>query len=654
MSHPVSCSGRDGVRPPKELLPISIMRLMSDYATQTLEELSALQDSSWPIGSKPQCKTDDEDKVSFSGAPNEEMMSRSADMAELPTDELRELSFRTKRIERVVSLVEQWARRQQGGTLYRGRQGHLSDPTNTQWNKGMLGSKNQIGSSRRAGSGVFSVRAHSAVAVRAIEGLHDCLAMLSTTEILSVDAKHTDENSPVIKPVARSRGLMEVAIELSSTNVRTAFRRVRKSATETKAVSSLSSSTTHAIDGTEETQESLKRPRFPGADKELRRSHTGVGNVVSSIFEEVSSSQRKQRFALYTGRVPLLPRLDALARGMAADSSTFIYLSPALRQYAALNLSAERQMLQRAWRVTSKAQLLLQLPRLYQAEEAYREQLRDISSRLGDSDGKSLLDPDRHTYFQFVHVNEGVIRVGIQHGLFVDFTYNCAGGQWIVLKLHWNVWVPAASLWFSSSVSPEATEDSSGRIGAPLETTAGASNVGVPADGCGIHIVLPQRQDVMLRFIQKNLTKGGLESGLLAANHLLCTVVIDTLAKQARQLQEHFFVSLLKAYFAVDIRPGSHLAVQLRLPIANHQVQPDDKNASAFLMNLHKFYLTGGTVLLESTTTSRNVVTHGNSNTQLLLSDASLVDRNKLLVNLEQWLWESAFSTYNAPQVASH
>ncbi|CCW67721.1 unnamed protein product [Phytomonas sp. Hart1] len=653
MSHPGSSSDCDGNSSHRGELFVYVMRLMADYTIQTLEELSELQNSSPQVLSTPQMESGHEGKAAPSRTSDEGITLALGDMVEYGSDEIRELAFRTKRIKRVVGLVEQWARRQQERTRHRGQQSHRSDPTNTSCNEEILGFKSQDeNGSRSAGSSGFTVRAHSTVAIRAIESLHDCLVRINTTEARPVEITCTGESSSMIQPIARSRGLMEASTELYSTNVRMMFRKMSKSATKLK-IHSPSASTTHSIDGLERTLEGQKRPRSSDDGKEPELSSTTIGNALSSVFDEISSSQREQRLSLYAGRVPLLPKLDTFAMGIASNSSSFIYLSPAIRRYAALNLSAERQMLQRVWRVTCKAQVLLQLPRLHQAEEAYHEQLRNLSSRQGDSSGKALRDLAQHRYFRFVHVNEGVIRVDVQHGLLIDFTYNCAGGQWVVLKLHWNIWVPTASLWFSSSFSPNTTEDSA-RKRLPFKTPAGIFDGGAHVADSGIRVVLPQRQDVMLRFIQKNFTNGGLEGGLLAANHLLCTVVMDTLAKQAKQLQEHFFVSLLKACFIVDIRPGSHLAVQLRLPIADHQTQSDGGNASAVFVNLHKFYLTAGTVLVESTLTSRRTAVHEGLNTQLLLSNASLVDGNRLLVNLEQWLWEGVFATDNVDRAALH
>jgi hypothetical protein len=341
----------------------------------------------------------------------------------------------------------------------------------------------------------------------------------------------------------------------------------------------------------------------------------------------LAMQQRKSRFALYTLRTALLPHVHRVCAPF--------YTSPAVRALAQLNAAAERFMLERVWCVHTKAHLLREAPSVARDVEESREALRESLKTLSSAQENAYVRDV--SYVQFVCTDSGVLRVCIQHALFVDLTYDLRRRQWMVLGLHWNLHTTAAA----ASLTSSAVLNDMVSVTVPLTTLSspGASCLLAPYQQ-----LQPENNEALVAFLQTAFLQSGLSGGLRAANRLLCALVMDALALQLLHLQQTFFTGdALGRLVDVEVRPGTFVSVHLSLSevMSAHAV-----TASTVSDVVHiKIGVRGGTVVMErvcGTSLSTRRVT-------LLLGTSSLIpppdpasDPLPLIVlDMEALLWQS-------------
>lgn len=542
-----------------------------DYASQLQEEMCAsISDSTASI-------------VTHAGraikptAPGAEQPKEGSDTASLGADDAAELMARLQRLKRVLRIIS-------SGTtapLSRQHDATLSERAEDedQW-EGPVDASTYRATAANTALRLTMLRLQK---VRAnFHGAEACA--VSTTTGGDDRIQHA-----AVRPMARSISLAEGAWAAYGKNVGVVFRR-------------------RAEGGSGAARE--KRQREEGTVV------AGASSPALHICASLSQVQRKERFRVYTLRSALLPRVDAVCAPL--------FISPAIQELARLNSAAESAMAERAWRVSTRAQLLREFPSVVEDVVTHRRGLHEIVRDIPDAHRDALLL--EKSYFCFSSTDEGVLRVSIQHGLILDLTYNNRQRRWCLLALHWNIWTTesAAALCSSSAV-------------AEIDRDRLSSIPGEERDWLSCHTrVDPGQQSAMLGFLCKELETGGLSGGLRAANRLLCTVVMDLLAAQLRSLQTTFFVDALQAAAAVEVRAGTFISCRLTPSLLIGRPGPIDAAAVHL-----KISIGGGTVLLErmeGTDLLTRRVTALLSHSTCPIGSSPLCC---LVVDMESWLWSS-------------
>lgn len=407
----------------------------------------------------------------------------------------------------------------------------------------------------------------------ALLGLGKMSEELTGVPVVVSVAAHVDTPSYGLRPLGRPTSLAEAALELFAQNTKVVFRRTGK------------------------------RPRDGG-------THEGGAQQIAppgSVFSRLAAEQKKGRLALYSARTALFSRAissPALA-GKDGRQLTSVFVPPAVRDFAALNVEAECEMLAAFYCVDTKAQLLRELPTLQNAVEQFRESLRaagvvfDCSNRA-DRGGQL-------PWFDFPFTAHGVVQMVVRRSLVINITWDpLQGGRWRVLSLHWLLRVQTL---------PD--------ILLLRPSIAGASG------GGGALRAHPAHYEATVRYLS-NCFETGLESGCMGALRLVNSVVMEAVETQCRALRETFFVGPLESSFVLDARPGTHIACTL-LP-------PATGTGPAQGGTLHvKYTLCMGTVVVEirrgtDTRTTRQFDFYAGA-----LGDA---DPSVVVVDVERLLWQ--------------
>ncbi|CAM43069.2 conserved hypothetical protein [Leishmania braziliensis MHOM/BR/75/M2904] len=391
-----------------------------------------------------------------------------------------------------------------------------------------------------------------------------------------------------------------------------------------------------------------KRPRDEASDSAASFSvSTAVAPDPLNYWNLLATQQRKRRFALYTSRSALLPRVNAVCAPL--------YVSPAVQELAQLNSEAERFMLRRAWCVHTKAHLLREVPWVARDVAAYRVALREALQSFTESQQDAFLSGV--VYVEFVCAEDGIVRVCVQHGLFLDLTYDVRRRQWVLIELHWNLFTTSAGASLVTSktalavphaqappVPPAAPTTAAlapsiahGSVHVPAESTSPLSDASTPASFVQ---VVPHDREALRNFLKVAFAQDGLSGGLHAANRLVCAVVLDTFATQLRSLQESFFTGGgLGTLLEAEVRPGTQISLHISLP---------ELFVSSAPVAHVKMTMVGGTVLLEcvrGTDLSTRQVTLPLSTSSLVVSASpgtSTAARGPLMpmVDMEAFLWK--------------
>lgn len=529
------------------------------------------------------------------------------------------------------------------------------------------------------------VRYGSQTAAAAVASLSDCVASLSGA------APRCRSDASLLSPASRPVTLQEASLSLYSANDKTVFRRRPQPQREPQPQ-------TQPQGGT-----GTKRPREE-AHPERQQPHCRQPPL--GFFASLSEAQQTQRFGVYASRTALLPRLDTLnavlherslqrPQRQSGDDASFnispqpFYVSPAIHQLASLNLAAEREMLGHAWAVRTKAMLLVRLPGLYATSVKYRSELasllygadeqkqREVEEEVerrwrsashrraspntmdNDNDNDDNNNSDDETgeagrsippYFHFVFYDMGVVRVSLQHGLLMDVTYNLLEKGWTLLRLHWNLWVPLLSLCDDGEVLSAAVAEALNE--GQQDTSAAAATAATAAHhevsgwsrdvSVGLRRIVPTHRDAMTRYVQLRLADEGIEGGCAAATQLLCAVVMDVVAAQARRLQEGLFgAPLPRKAFTLDIRQGTHVSLLVNPPLTTAgQREPVGEGASGGPGLMMRLRMVGGTVVLERAWTGSGAATNAREVSRVL--EPVKGERHKRVVlDVEGMLWDT-------------
>ncbi|KAG5494808.1 hypothetical protein JIQ42_02423 [Leishmania sp. Namibia] len=389
-----------------------------------------------------------------------------------------------------------------------------------------------------------------------------------------------------------------------------------------------------------------KRPRDEAGDSAASSlASTAAAPNLFNYWELLAAQQRKRRFALYTARSALLPRVNAVCAPL--------YVSPAVRELARLNMEAEHLMLKRAWCVHTKAHLLRELPSVARDVATRRVALREVLQSFAESQQDAFLTDV--VYTDFVCTEGGIVRVCVQHALFVDLTYDVRRRQWALIALHWNLFTTSAGASLMGSQTalavphaeiPSATPGASATAAGSPSTTHGTVNSASPSPDVpnitSLVQVAPQDREALHTFLHVAFAQEGLSGGLHAANRLVCAVVMDTFATQLEILQQCFFTgSGLGRLVEVEVRPGTLISFHLSLPALFVPSAPVVHG---------KMTVAGGTVMLECVrgtdlSTRRVILPLGTSS---LVTPAAVGvsaagrELSVVVVDMEALLWQSA------------
>lgn len=639
-------------------LPAALMQLMMDYANQTVEELHTL----FGGGANTNHSSSTNDTTVEEGEEEE-------DPATL--EEIAALTERAQRIIRVMRLV------QRAVASAAARSAQLSQS---------YGADSETGGNARQLRTMTASRPDcgNCVTSLALRGLDRLVGALtgSTPSLPSASPPSTSPTAVTgavavteVRRIARPVSLPEAALEVLAMNTKVVFRR--------STVSSAASAAGAAAGG--DVRKVEKRPRGSGITTTTALaevSSSSSSGVTGTEYEALSLEQRKARFALYAARTALLPRVDAAVPP---------YVSPAVRTFAELNVAVEGRLLQRTWCVGTKARLLQELPKLYDAVQRYREDVQPFLVEGTRSLSPSRWAPHVGSFFDFLSYNDGVVRVAVQRGLLLDVTYDVVKRRWVLLQMQWALWTRCATtssdlLLFAQPFTAEKPEATTTTItttadavpdGGESSPSTSCSSDGANAEGA-LRRVVPNHQDAMVRFLQKRFDEDGFDGGCIAANRLLCTVVIDAVAHQLKSLKEDFFVGPLRPLFDVEVRAGTHVACRFQQPHRDPPVsvssvvsstEPTAHSSSRASHSagavLHaKFSITGGTVVLERAwSTDASVLQHDllllvppaataqQHNAEEAMASVSsggscrprisaVSPSNRVCIDVEQWLWD--------------
>nr|CCD15857.1 unnamed protein product [Trypanosoma congolense IL3000] len=364
-----------------------------------------------------------------------------------------------------------------------------------------------------------------------------------------------------------------------------------------------------------------KRPRQPDSADE---------GTPGTVYSKLSAMQRKRRFAVYTGRVALFPKVFQIPVALKDGDKriTWPFIPPAVREYAGLNVEAECEMLAEFYKLDTKVHLLREWPSLNSTVKHMRELLRAEGVQL------SLVGNEQHgkevPWFEFPSTENGVIRMIVKGALWVDLTWDIPSGErWRVLGLRWLLRCrPAPAL-----VLPPAP-DSRQRSAGGCKQWFSALTDGTPLR------VEPAYHDMMLRYLS-GCFEMGLESGAVGVLRLVDAVTMEAIEMQCQQLRESFFVGPLEPMFAVDVRPGTHVALTLTLP-------PDSLRTSATVLTTDnsampiylKYKIAAGTIVVEKRrgTDTRTTLCHDFYSESVAEEDG----RTVAVVDVERQLWHFA------------
>ncbi|RNF05080.1 hypothetical protein TraAM80_04726 [Trypanosoma rangeli] len=323
-----------------------------------------------------------------------------------------------------------------------------------------------------------------------------------------------------LHPICRPVSLAEAALELFARNTRVVSRRVGK--------------------------------RERDADAARREPQQEVA-VKGSVFSSLAEKQREGRLALYTARTALFPRTVPLPtlsiKGGEETLPSFV--PPAVRDFAALNVEAECEMLSAFYRVDAKAQLLRELPTLRSSIKHLQDSLHAAGVSL-HCQCDEMHEGGTQPWLEFPSVSEGVIRISVRQSLLLDVTFDSVqGGQWRVLSLHWLLRAQTLPAILQKQTSS-------------LCVCSGEDDMQLLSHGGALR-VQPAHNEATVRYLT-NCLETGLESGCMGALRVVNAVVMEVVQAQCKALREKFFVGPLVSSFMLDVRPGTHVAFKLELP----------------------------------------------------------------------------------------
>ena len=443
-----------------------------------------------------------------------------------------------------------------------------------------------------------------------------------SVEVISADAAVADPPRAcrTIVPLLTPVSLAEGALAAFSRNIGVVFRRrsaPSSSASGRQAILKMAPQSTQH-------HPNSKRAREAGNDKD----DTAV-KASDNHWARLAAQQRKSHFALYTMRAALLPRVDRVCAPF--------YVSLAVQQLAQLNAAAERGMLERAWRVHTKAHLLREVPSVARDVEESRQALREaLKSFSPTQQDRYLRDV---SYVRFCCTDDGILRLCVQHALFLDLTYDVKRGQWLLLELHWNLYTTAAG---SSLISTALTE--SATVAAAEEMREVTLSSEFCASSETHRQLLPENREALFAFLQGSLVQGGLSGGLQTANRLVCAVVLDALATQLYGLQQMFFTGgALGRLVDVEVRPGTFISLHLSLSDVLGAPAPAALAAGADVVHV-KLTTCGGTVTMErvrgTNLATRSVVLLLGASSLVQSQDANASGPPRVVVDMEALLWQ--------------
>ncbi|KPI86219.1 hypothetical protein ABL78_4732 [Leptomonas seymouri] len=370
-------------------------------------------------------------------------------------------------------------------------------------------------------------------------------------------------------------------------------------------------------------------PRSPASCKRTRAEDEGATESLNH-WAKLAAQQRKSRFALYTLRSALLPRVNHVCAPF--------YVSPAVLEMAQLNAAAERFMLERVWCVHTKAHLLREVPSVAQDVELHRQALREALKHWPPAQQEDHIRDV--SYARFVCTDNGVLRFCVQNALLVDVSYDLKRRQWTLLGLHWSLYTTDAGASLISATLADAVEMTATERLQRNFTAIGSASC---AASESYQKLQPQNEGALAAFLQKALTEGGLSGGVHAANRLVCAVVLDALATQLLRLQQSFFTGgSVGRFLDVEVRPGTFISFHLTLP---ELFCVYDTAAPAMADVVHvKITTCGGTVMMErvrgTDVATRSVTLLLGTSCLVPSRSSSLNDSSRLVIDMEALLWQ--------------
>lgn len=441
---------------------------------------------------------------------------------------------------------------------------------------------------------------------------------------------------PLLSPISLSEG----ALAAFSRNVGVVFRRrpTAVSATVSTTVAASAAVTTPHKSSSHSTAPPTASPsQLSGTGKRVRDGDEPVADTVN-FWSKLAAQQRKARFNLYTLRSALLPQVSRVCAPL--------YVAPAVRELGQLNAAAEQQMLQRAWCVHTKAHVLREAPAIAREVEDWQQALRDALKSFPSTTRESMLHDV--SYVQFLHTDNGILRLCVQHTLFLDLTYDLRQKQWRVLALHWNLFTTAAGATLTSDVLTEAKAVVGGSTALTTEGGAEPDASGSGSDLCKpkneLQQLQPENRKALLAHLQNAFEQGGLSGGVRAATRLVCAVVMDALALQLVRLQQSFFAgNALGRLVDVEVRPGTFISFHLSLSTVLNRSDSASTVIGDDVVHV-KVTVCGGTVLMEivrgTDLASRSVRLLLGKSYLGLAAESALRCPPRVVVDMEALLWQ--------------
>lgn len=600
---------------------LTLLDVLLDYTTQTLDELHSLSDEGADV------------------------------MEDVDAATLQTLQQRLQRIRAVLDVIHQWQ-----------QHGRASDRAVSSDHDHALGSSSSRSTTsahdgaRHDHSGSHAPCDPVSRAVSRLSRVYDTLTGRTTPSGTSaVSPSGTRPDSVVVLPMGQMRGLSEAVCELQGHNTQTVYRRSAKSthsvtntgvraqthsvhpsnqggsaALATYKRPRLDSNATHAADATASaatgavagatTQASGVEGKSMCAESTIGQQHVVPDEwAVIHTYTTLAQEQRARRARLYSGQLAHLPHTELAMRPYA--------VSPAVREFIRLNAEAEQVMARHSWAIQVKTQLLRELPKLRAMVQRYHDEdeeqddvderqhqcqryphATDASMRACMSTMQDVSACGMRSYFFFDAHQGGVVRVAVQRGLlWLDVSLPLERREgWVVLRMYWNVWVSVSSTVRTeaalfASDTPSSNEGGEGR---EADTTASVASalrlLTEPMPPCsssgrgdsggsrrrrreesGVwYRVQPPHEPVMLAYLQRRFAEAGLDGGCVAANRLLCTVLMDIITYQLSALQKDVFVGPLSGVLRLEVRPGTYVACRFTppfVPVLSCKMQPNTR-----------------------------------------------------------------------------